>query len=140
MSTVAKGPRTDVTILNKARYSMPAHSFITVPIKPIDLPQDRDLIFKPDQLDSLTLSAHIINYNLTRVIIYNNTDLSITLSRYLRLNKVLKYEVEEYFQINIKYALLTEKPPKKDRFKLWIKRDFQGLLDMTVVFSAVTGF
>ena len=140
MSTVAKGPHTDATVLNKARYSVPTHSFMTVPIKPVDLPQDRDLIFEPDQLDSLTLSAHIVNHNLTRVVVHNDTDLPITLPRHLRLGKVLEYEAEGCFQIDMKHAPLAEKPPKKGRSKSWIKRGFQGLLGMAAAFSATTGF
>ena len=97
MSTVVKGLRIDTVVVSKARYAIPTHSFLIVPIKLIDLSQDRDLIFEPDQLDVLTLSAYIVNYNLLRVIVYNDTDLPITLLRYLRLDKVFKYEAEGYF-------------------------------------------
>ena len=118
ISTVVKEPHTDTTVLNKARHAMPAHSFITVPIKPVELPQDRDLIFEPDQLDTLTLSAHIINHNLTRIIVHNDTNLPITLSRHLRLNKILEYEAEGYFQIDPRNAPIAKKSLKKGRTKL----------------------
>ena len=140
MSTVAKGPRTDAVIVSKARYAVPAHSFLTVPIEPIDLPQDRDLIFEPDQLDALTLSAHIVDHNLSQVIVRNDTDLPITLPRHLRLGKVLEYEAEGCFQVDPKNASMAEKPPKKSRAKSWIKRSFQGLLGLAAAFNAATTF
>lgn len=140
ISTVAKGPRTDATVLNKARHTVPAHSFMTVPIEPVELPQDRDLIFEPDQLDALTLSAHIVDHNLTRVMVHNDTDLPITLPRHLRLDKVLEYEAEGCFQIDPRNAPMAEKPPKKGRTKSWIKRGFQGLLGMAAVFGTTTSF
>ena len=72
---------------------------MTISIKHVDLSANRDLIFELDQLDVLILSVHLINYNLSRVLIYNNINLSIILNKYIRLDKILKYETEEYYSI-----------------------------------------
>ena len=97
LSMTTKGPRTDSVIVTKARFSIPAHSFLVVPIEQVDLPSDRDLIFKPEQLDALTLSANIVDHNLSRIVVRNNTNLPITLTRYARLGKVLEYEAAGCF-------------------------------------------
>ena len=138
MSMIAKGPRTDTAIVSKARYSVPAHSFVTIAIEPVDLPKDRDLIFEPEQLDALTLSAHIVDHNLSRLLIRNDTNLPVTLSRHVYLGKVLEYEAEGCFQIDPNNATLAQKPPKKEATKSWIKRGFQSLLGMAAAFNAAT--
>ena len=106
MSMIAKGPRTDTVIISKARYAVPTHSFLTVSIQPVELPAERDLIFEPEQLDTLTLSASIVDNNLSSLMIRNDTDLPVTLARHTRLGKVLKYETEGCFQINMEHATL----------------------------------
>ena len=94
---VAKGLRTNVIVVSKARYAISTYSFIIISIEHVELLVDRELIFKPKRLDALTLFAYLINYNLARIIVYNDTNLSITLLRYTRLGKVLKYKAKECF-------------------------------------------
>ena len=36
--------------------------------------------------------------------IYNNIDFLIILIKYIRFNKILKYKIARYFQINLKNA------------------------------------
>lgn len=116
LSMVAKGPRTDAVVVSKAQYAVPAHSFMTVPIAmDASLPTDRDLVFEPEQLDALTLSAHVVDYNMSYIIVHNETNLPVTLSRRVRLDKMLKYEAEGYFSVQIdpKYTFIVNKPSKK---------------------------
>ena len=138
MSMTAKGPRTNVSVVSKARYAIPAHSFMTVPIEHATLPDDRDLIFEPDQLDALTLSAHIVDHNMSRVIVRNDTDLPVTLPRRARLGQVLEYEAEGCFQIDPKHATIADRPPKKVRKSLSIKQTLCTLLGLTAAFNAST--
>lgn len=138
LSMVAKGSRTDAVVLSKAQYAVPAHTFMTVPIKNVTLPKDRDLIFEPEQLDALTLSAHIVDHNLTHIVVRNDTDLPTILPRHTRLGKVLEYEAAGCFQIDAKHTILADKPPRNDRSKSWVKRAFQGLLGTAAAFNAIT--
>ena len=134
---VTKGPRTDTTVVSKARQTVPAHSFMTVPIEAATfLPEDRDLLFEPSQLDTLTLSAYIVDYNMSGIVIRNDTDLPVTLIRYTRLGKVLKYEAEGYFSVTPEHAAIADKPLK--RKALWIKRGFQIALIIAAAFSTIT--
>ena len=91
------------------------YSFMTVSIEAISLslPKNRDLLFEPSQLDILTLSAYIVNYNISGIVIRNDIDLPIILIRRTRLDRVLEYEVEGYFPVAIKHAIIVDKSPKK---------------------------
>ena len=137
MSMIVKGPRTDAVVISKARYAVSAHSFLTVSIEPVELSAGRDLIFEPEQLDTLTLSASIVDNSLLSLMIRNDTDLPVTFARHTRLDKVLEYEAEGCFQIDMEHVTLAEKPPKKVRSKSLIKKAFKGLMCAVAAFSAV---
>ena len=47
ISITTKGPRTSVSIVSKAKYAILAYLFIIVLIKDVNLPNNRNLIFKP---------------------------------------------------------------------------------------------
>lgn len=141
LSMVAKGPRTDAVVVSKAQYAVPAHSFMTVPIAmDASLPTDRDLVFEPEQLDALTLSAHVVDHNMSCIIVHNETNLPVTLPRRARLGKVLEYEAEGCFpvQIDPKHASMANKPSKKTPARSWVRKGFQGLLGIAAAFSAAT--
>ena len=111
---IIKGSRTNIIIISKARQMISIYSFITILIEAIYLPEDRDLLFEPSQLDALTLSTYIVNYTFSKIIIRNNLNLSIILIRRTRLDKVLKYKVEEYFLVATKYIIIINKPLKRE--------------------------
>ena len=139
MLIIAKDSRTDTIIVSKARFTISAHSFLIVSIDPIDLPSERDLIFEPKQMNTLILSASIVDNSLSSqdVIVRNDTNLSVTLARHARLDKILKYEAEEYFQIDLKDAPLAERPFKKIKSKSLIKKAFKKLMCAVAAFNAV---
>ena len=92
---------------------VPTYSFMNVPIEAIYLSENRDLLFELSQVDALTLSAHIVDHNLSRIVVRNDTDLPVTPIRRTRLGKVLEYEAEGYFPVAIKHAIIEISPPRK---------------------------
>ena len=58
---------------------------------------NRNLIFKLKQSNILTFLIHIVDYNLSRLMIRNDINLAIILFQRTRLNKILKYEITSYF-------------------------------------------
>ena len=64
-----------------------------------------------------------MNYNLLRIIIRNDINLLIIFNKYIRLNKIFKYEVKGYYsiEINLKNILIINKFFKKTRSKFLIK-------------------
>ena len=99
MSMIVKDSRTDAVIISKARYAISAHFFLIVSIESVDLPSGRDLIFEPEQMNTLILFVSVVDNSLSSqdVIVRNDTNLLVILVRYTRLDKVLKYKTEEYF-------------------------------------------
>ena len=99
MSIIVKDSRTNTVIVSKARFVISIHFFLTVSIDSIDLSSERDLIFESKQINTLTLFVSIVDNSLSSqdVIVRNDTNLSVTLVRHVRLNKVLKYETKECF-------------------------------------------
>ena len=97
MSMIVKGFRTDTVIIFKVRYVVSTHSFLTVLIQFVELSVGWDLIFEPEQLDTLTLFVSIVDNSLSSLMIRNDTDLFITFVRHTRLDKVLEYKAEGCF-------------------------------------------
>lgn len=60
---------------------------------PLRLPNDRDFIFKPGALDTLSPYAYIVDASLSYVFIRNNTDTPVVLRRNQALGKVTEYEL-----------------------------------------------
>ena len=139
MSMIVKGSRTDAIIVSKTRFVILVHFFLIVSIDFVDLPSGRDLIFEPKQMDTLTLFVSIVDNSLSSqgVIVHNDTDLSVTLVRHVRLDKILKYKAEECFQIDLKDASLAERSLKKVKSKSLIKKTFKELMCAVVIFNAV---
>jgi len=63
----------------------------------IKLPKDRDLLFELSKYNTLIVSIYIVNYDMDRIIIRNNSDLLIIISRYTKLGRVVEYKVVNYF-------------------------------------------
>jgi hypothetical protein len=99
ISIITKGARIDIIIISKFRYTVLVYLDIVIIIKSIksDLPYNYNLLFKLSQLNILIITAYIVNYNINKIIVRNNTDLLIIISRYTRLGKIIKYKVIKYF-------------------------------------------
>lgn len=101
MFIIIKGFKTNVIIIiiSKTCYVMLIHFFLIVFIKHINLSINRDLIFKLKQLNALTFLTHIVNYNLSRIMIRNDIDLLIIFIKHARFDKMFKYETKKYYSI-----------------------------------------
>ena len=97
MFIITKNFKTNAVVLVKEQLSISSISFLAMFVKNLNLSFNRDLIFKLKQLDTLTLLTHIVDHNISHIIIRNNISHSVILSRYTRLNKVLKYEAKNCF-------------------------------------------
>lgn len=69
--------------------------------------------------------------------IHNNIDFLITLVKHTRFDKMLKYKIKKYFQIDSKDVFLTAKFIKKIKFKSLIKRIMQTLLYIIATFEII---
>ena len=120
---IIKGPRINITIINKIWFIILIYLFLIIIIESINLLINRDLIFELDQLNIFIFLINIVNYNLLRIIIRNDINLSITFNKYIRLSKIFKYKIEEYYliEINLKNISIIDKFFKKSYSKFLIK-------------------
>jgi len=79
--------------------------------KSLELSSKREFIFKPKKLNKLLLYAYIIDYNLSYIFIYNNTDKEIKLPRNIKLRYITKYKATKYFLVEAYYSNLTTRAP-----------------------------
>ena len=74
-----------------------SHSEIILLIKEISLSNDRNFLFKLAVQTNLIMFAYLINYTITRILIRNKSNISIQISKKLRLKNVLEINYESYF-------------------------------------------
>lgn len=80
----ARGYCINVTIYSSKRIRIPPHSNVAVPvtgprIKQLDLSQDRDFIFEPQTLDSLSAYAHVVDHTISKRYSYAITRIASSL-------------------------------------------------------------
>ena len=83
----------------------------------------------------MTFLINIVDYNLLRIVIRNDIDLSIILIKYIKFNKMLKYKIANCFQIDMKKTFLINKFSKKIKLKFFVKRALQKLLCIIAIFN-----
>lgn len=97
----------------KSNTTVPPHSDVILPIKPIDLPANRDFLFAPTTQANIVLFSHLVDYTLSGVLARNETDSPIQVPRKLRLGNVLEMEYENCFQTSIEADFATVRPSSK---------------------------
>ena len=74
--------------------------------------RDKKLLLNRDFLFELLINKvyiYLINTNFNFIIIRNNRILSLIISRYYRINSIIKYEAKEEYFINVENYFLTAK-------------------------------
>ena len=82
---IIRGPRTSATVYSSKLTIILALSNVAVLIirlkRKLKLPDDRDLIFELRILDTLSVYTYIVDYNISKILVRNNINKPITLSR-----------------------------------------------------------
>ena len=99
----------------------------------LELPKDRNFMFEPQKLDTLSVYAHIVDRNMSKVFVRNDIDRPITLARKVKLGVLSNYEAAEYFVIDLFNHDLVIKAPK--RSPNWIKIGIRKLIIAAAAFS-----
>ena len=104
---VSKQATKQATVFSKKRIIVPPHSRMAVPVvgakhRPLQLPKDRDFLFEPSCLDSLTTFAHVVDYKVNDVLVQNSTDYNVVLGRKTRLGNLEEYEATSCYRIDTK--------------------------------------
>ena len=138
-----RGEPSNTTLYSAKRMTIPPHCNVAVPVAgprlaPLQLPDNRDLIFEPQALETLSTYAHIVDYNLSAVFVRNDTDSPITLARKRLLGKVVEIDNAECYGISVAAENhdLAAKAPKQKRRQNWIRQGLQHLVTGAALFSA----
>ena len=77
---------------------------------------------------------YLINTNFNFIIIRNNRILSLVISRYYRVNSIIKYEAKEEYFVNVEnYSLIA----KVDSIKNFIIANFINLLNLKSIIEKI---
>lgn len=137
-----KGSRTNTTVFSQAHIVVAPHTNKRIQItgprhRALRLPTNRDLIFKPEKLDSLSVYAHVVDCHISHIFIRNDTNEAIKLPRNVKLGHVTEYEAAECFPVKAFHSDLAARPPKKARATNWVKSNLQRLVAAAAAFTAV---
>ena len=74
-----------------------------------NLLNNREFLFKLYKFNTLFVYTYIVNYNILKVFVKNNINRIIKLSRKIKLNIVINYEIINYYIINsFQYDLIIK--------------------------------
>ena len=136
-----RGRRISASVYAKARTTIPAHSSFAVLIsgarrRQLKLPKDRDFIFEPEVLDSLSPCAHIVDASISRVFVRNDTDHDVVLARNTNLGKVAEYKLAGCFPISTHNQDLATKVPGRQLKQKQAHTSIRRLLATAAAFTA----
>ncbi len=113
----SRGSRTTAIIYSSKKLIIPPYLNIAVlvigPKKRLQLPKDRDFIFEPQTLDTLSAYVYIVDYTVSSVFVRNDTDKPVTLPRRQKLGKVSDYKVTDCYAVDPENYELAIKVPKR---------------------------
>lgn len=115
-TTVRAGQRVQFLrrkLLAETDRVVPPRSEAMVPLKPILLPDDRDFLFHPVVQANLTLFAHLIDHETTKVLVRNTFDRPLRISRRQRLGQVVNIRYNNCFLVEPESALQAAAFPPK---------------------------
>ena len=99
--------------------------------------RDKKLLLNYNFLFELLINKvyiYLININFNFIIIRNNKILSLIISRYYRINSIIKYEAKEEYSINVEnYSLAT----KANSIKNLIIANFINLLNLKFIIEKI---
>lgn len=84
---------------------------------PISLPDNKDFLFYPVAQVNLTIFAHLVDYETTKVLVRNTSDRAFCISRWQRLGHVVNICYDNYFFTQAESVLQAAAfPPKASPF------------------------
>lgn len=115
---VAKGAPINRTVYSSRRVTISAQSNVVVSIsgsgKTLNLSNDRDLLFEPQILDALLVYAYIVDHEVSKIFVRNDSNKPITLPRKQKLGRITNYDVSSYcYAVQSNNHILTAKSPKR---------------------------
>ena len=129
---------------SKSAVTIPANTIATVPIHFSNLQaSDRDFLFEPCELDQLSLFVHVLNHNVSEILIKNPTNHTVNLPQNTRLGHLSELGIEQALiatafvgQTHEELAQMAERPPKHYKSPSWFMK---GITTLSATYSILTG-
>ena len=127
LTVLTRGEKVRRKIYTGEKISVPPRSRALIPIsgpkgQKLDLP-DRDMIFEP-QNQSLTFFTHIVDKTTAGIVVQNDSDRTLTLSKNRKIGIVVDDDVEGFFVASTEDDILASKRSKTG----WKRQMLKGLL------------
>ena len=91
------------TIYSSKRVIISAQSNVVILIsksrKALNLLNNRDLLFESQILNVLLMYVYIVNYEVSKIFVRNNSNKFITLSQKQKLKRIINYNVSSYYYV-----------------------------------------
>ena len=101
---------------------IPPHSILSVPIRCLGVPKDRDYIFEPDDVN-FSLYAHLVNSETSFIPVRNDTDKSLRIPRNFRLGHITEMDYANACHVEGEEVEdLALQRPKKEHKTSWFKK------------------
>ena len=84
---------------------VPPRTEMMLPTKPINLPPDRDFIFEPVRQANLSMFAHIVDHNMSAILVRNESNKVVQLPRKLRIGNVQEMDYEHCFLTDLDHSV-----------------------------------
>ncbi len=92
---------------------VPPRSETMIPLLPVPLPDDRDFLFHPATQTNLTLFAHIIDHETSKVLVRNTSDRPLRISRWQKLGHIVDIRYDNCFLADVESAFQSATVPPK---------------------------
>ena len=105
------------TVFSGERTVIPPHTRQSIPVhgpkgKPLDLPQDWDLLFEPGYTQKVSVYAHIVSSTMKSIYVQNNSDQDVVLPCNIKIGEVLEYKADGCFLASSDDVELATRPAK----------------------------
>ena len=98
-------------LLAEKNRVIPPRSETMVPFLPVPLPDDKDFLFHPTAQPNLTLFAHIIHHDTSKVLVRNTSDCLLRISRRQKLGHVVDIRYNNCFLTDVESAFYSATIP-----------------------------
>ena len=119
------------TVFSQKETRIPAHMREALPIygakgTPLNLPQDRNMLFEPSVKQKVSVFAHIVNHSMEAIYVQNDSDFDVLLPQNTRIGNIVEYEADGCFLASVNDSEIALKPAKKTTG--WVRRAWKGVL------------
>ena len=121
-----------IRLIYALEISIPTRSKIVISIHKITV-SERDYMFESKEVTNLSMYAHIIDDNIISILIRNENDTAIHISRNFRLKNLIELDYSNVLQVSAKHSNLALRIPKSMHKQCWLNKIINVYISATTV-------